>query len=111
MPHFLVLASYTTEAIAAMVQNPQNRMESIAPVAEKLGGKLLHTWLSFGEYDSVSIFEFPANVNAVALSFAASASGAVQNVVTIPLISWEKGMEAMLLALGAEFEPPEEDPA
>jgi uncharacterized protein with GYD domain len=41
MPHYLVQAAYTPEACAAMVKSPQDRLEALRPVVERLGGKLL----------------------------------------------------------------------
>ncbi len=40
MPQYLLQAAYTPEAWAAMVKSPQNRLEAVRPVIEKLGGKI-----------------------------------------------------------------------
>jgi uncharacterized protein with GYD domain len=42
-----------------MVKQPQNRLEAVRPVVEKLGGKWEHAWLAFGEYDIVGVVELP----------------------------------------------------
>ncbi len=51
MPQYLLQAAYTTDAWAAMVKKPQNRLDAVRPIIEKLGGKLEGGWLAFGEYD------------------------------------------------------------
>ena len=41
MPSYLLQASYTSEALAALVKNPQNRTEIIRKTVKNLGGKLI----------------------------------------------------------------------
>ena len=55
MATYLVQASYTSEALASLIKNPENRTEVVKKVAKKLGGKLSASWLSFGEYDLVMV--------------------------------------------------------
>src|SRR4030095_10248078 len=98
MPQFLLQAAYTRDAWPAMVKSPQNRLEAVRPVIEKLGGKIDGGWLSFGEYDVTVICQLPNNVSAAAFSMAASAGGAVKAVKTTPLMSMEEAIEAMRMA-------------
>ncbi len=51
MARFLVQAAYTAEAWAAMAKNPQNRLEAVQPVVQRLGGTVEDFWLAFGDYD------------------------------------------------------------
>ncbi len=106
MAYYLIQAAYTPEAWAAMVKNPQDRVQAIRPVAERLGGKLEQGWLAFGEYDIVAIFQMPDNVSAAAFSMAASAGGAVKAITTTPLMTIEEGVAAMRKAQGASYRPP-----
>ena len=106
MPQYLLQAGYTPDAWAAMVKSPQNRLEAVRPVIEKLGGKVLGGWLAFGEYDIALICELPDNVSAAAFSMAASAGGAVKAVKTTPLMTIEEAMEAMRKAGGVGYRPP-----
>ena len=76
MPSYLVQVAYTPDAWAAMVKQPQNRLEAVRPVVEKLGGKWEHAWLAFGEYDIVGVVELPENTDAAAFSMAVAAGGA-----------------------------------
>lgn len=106
MARYLFQASYTSEAWAAQVSNPQNRTDVIRPVIERLGGRLECAYLSFGDYDVVVIAELPDNTSAAAFSLAASAGGGVKAVKTTPLITVEEGIEAMKKAAGAGYRPP-----
>lgn len=106
MAYYLVQAAYTPEAWAAMAKNPQNRVEAVRPVAERLGGKLENGWLAFGEYDIVAILQMPDNASAAAFSIAASAGGAVKAIKTTPLMTTDEGIAAMKKASGVGYRPP-----
>lgn len=106
MAHYLVEVAYTGEAWAAQVSSPQNRIEAIRPVIERLGGRIESAYYAFGDYDVVGIMEMPDNVSAAAFSLAASAGGAVKAIKTIPLMTIEEGIEAMRKAAGAGYRPP-----
>lgn len=106
MAYYLLQAAYTPQAWTAMVKGPQNRLDAVRPVVEKLGGKVEGAWLAFGEYDAILICQMPDNVSAAAFSMAASAGGAVKAVKTTPLMTMEQAMDAMRKAGGAGYRPP-----
>jgi uncharacterized protein with GYD domain len=106
MPTYMVQASYTSTAWNKLVQRPENRMEVLKPVVEKLGGRILAWYYTFGDYDVVVLFEVPTNVTAAAFSMAIGGSGAVKEFKTTILMSPDDGFDAMLLAQGAGYRPP-----
>jgi uncharacterized protein with GYD domain len=106
VPSYLIQVAYTPDAWAAMVKQPQNRLDAVRPVVEKLGGKFEHAWLAFGEYDIIGVVELPDNTNAAAFAMAAAAGGALKAFKTTPLLSVEEGVEAMRKAQGAGYRPP-----
>src|SRR6516225_1655027 len=95
MPHYLQQVAYSQEGWAALVANPQNRIEAVRPAIEKLGGKIEAAWFSFGDYDIVVITELPDNVSAAAIAMAFAAGGACKSVQTTPLMSTEEAISAM----------------
>src|SRR5262249_27904381 len=105
MAYYLLQVAYTPEAWAARVKDPQTRLETRA-VAERLGRSVEGAWYSFGEYDAVSIMNFPDNVSAAAISIAASATGAIKAIKTTPLLTGEEGIAAMKKAGEAGYRPP-----
>ena len=106
MAYYLIQAAFTPDAWAKLVKNPQDRRQAIAPMIEKLGGRLENYWIAFGDYDSVVIVQAPDNVTAAALSLAASAGGALKAIKTTPLMTSEEAMEAMRKAATAGYRPP-----
>ena len=106
MALYMFQGSYTSEAWAAQLQNPQNRVEVVRPVIEGQGGKILSTYLAFGEYDVLIILEFPDNVSIAAVTLAVAAGGAFKAQKTTVLMSVEEGMEALRRASGTGYRPP-----
>jgi uncharacterized protein with GYD domain len=106
MAHFLLQGAYTTEAWKALVKNPQDRIEIIRPVIEKLGGSVEGAWFSFGEYDVVLVMRMPDNISASAFSLAVAAGGAFKVHKTTPLMTIAEGIEAMRKAAGLNYQPP-----
>ena len=97
--------SYSTEALAALIKNPQNRTEAVRKSVEKLGGKLTGIWLSSGDHDVVVIVELPDNIKAAALAMAVAASGTARSVKTTPLLSVEDGVAALKKAGNSGYKP------
>jgi uncharacterized protein with GYD domain len=91
MPHYLVQLSYTKEAVATLVENPQNCIEAVRPACEELGVTIRDAFLAFGDYDLVLLTEAHDNVQAAAISLAVTAGGAVADYKTTPLMTWEGG--------------------
>ena len=106
MAHYMIQVAYTADAAAALVKNPQNRIEAVRPVIERLGGSLEGAWFAFGEYDVVLIAQMPDNVSAAAFSFAVSAGGAIKAIKTTPLMSIEDGVGSLKKAGGAGYQAP-----
>jgi uncharacterized protein with GYD domain len=106
MPHFLTQVAYNEQAWQSLVSNPQNRLDAIRPVIEKLGGRVVNAYFAFGDYDFVLITELPDNVSAAALAIAASAGGACKTVKTTPLLENAEGLEALRKAATSGYRAP-----
>ena len=105
MPSYLFQVAYSADAWAAMIKRPQDRVEAVRKVVEKLGGKIGAFWLSFGDYDLIGVLEMPDNVSAAAFAVAVAAGGACKNVKTTPLLSVAEGLEAMKKAGSSGYKP------
>lgn len=105
MSSYLVQASYTTEAMASLIKNPQNRMEVVRKSVENLGGKLVGGWMSFGDYDIVLIAELPDLVSAAAIAVAAAAGGSLKSIKTTPLLSSDEAIAAAKKAANSGYTP------
>jgi uncharacterized protein with GYD domain len=105
MPHYLHQVAYSREGWEALLANPQNRIEAVRPVIEKLGGKLETAWFAFGEYDVLVVSELPDNVTAAAIAMAFAGGGACKAVQTTPLMSAEEALQAFKKAGECGYRP------
>jgi uncharacterized protein with GYD domain len=106
MPLYLGRFSYTTDAMKALLNEPQDRSAAAREVAESLGGKLLGFWFAFGEFDGVFLVEAPDNASAAALAMAVGAGGALSEVETTVLLDMDEAQDAMRKAAAATYRPP-----
>ena len=106
MPLYLTRFSYSTDAVKALVNQPQDRSAAAREVAESLDCKLLGFWYAFGEFDGVFLLEAPDNAAAAAVAMAVGASGALSEVETTVLLDMDEAQDAMRKAAAATYRPP-----
>lgn len=107
MPVFITQGRYTHEAMKGMMAKPENREPAVRQIIEKAGGKLLAFYITFGEYDWMSVSEGEQEGLAAAL-IAGAASGAVTDVRTMLAMSASDMKNACVKAgtLAASFRHP-----
>ena len=106
MAYYMLLGAYTSEAWAAQLKDPKNRVDAVRPAFEKLGGKIEQAFFTFGEYDILVIAQFPDSVSAAAISIAIAGGGAFKSAKTIPLLSIDDGLQALKKASTSGYRPP-----
>ena len=106
MPQYLGRFSYSSDAVRALVDSPQDREAAAREVVEALGGRMLGLWFCFGEFDGVFIAEVPDNTTAAALAMIVGGSGAMSRFETTPLIGMDEAQEAMRKAGAATYRAP-----
>jgi uncharacterized protein with GYD domain len=95
MPYFCHQVSYTKEAWAKLMENPQDRLEAVRAPIEKLGGELQTSFFAFGDFDVLAITQMPDNITAAAIAIAFAAGGSVQSIRTTPLLTASQAVEAL----------------
>ena len=106
MPLYLGRFCYTSDAMKALMNQPQDRSAAARELAESLGGKLLGFWYAFGEFDGVFLVEAPDNASAAALAMAVGSGGALSDVETTVLLDMDEAQDAMRKAAAATYRPP-----
>ena len=74
---YISLGSYTEQGIKSIKDSPK-RVDGIKKLAESLGGKMTHLYLTMGEHDLVAISEFPDDEAAAKFALAIGAAGNVR---------------------------------
>jgi uncharacterized protein with GYD domain len=106
MPLYMFQFNYTPETWARLSKNPENRAETVKALVEKMGGRLVAFYYSFGEYDGVIITEMPDASTAAAASIGAIAAGHLKRNETTQLVTVDEGMEIMRKAGRATIQAP-----
>jgi uncharacterized protein with GYD domain len=87
MPIYITQGRYTREAVKGMIVRPEDRADAISRLLSKAGGRLLGYYVTFGEYDFLSIAELPNDIQAAAALLAAASGGGVTDLRTTVAMS------------------------
>ena len=101
MAFYLFQASYSADAVKALIDNPQDREAIAAKAMEALDCKLHHLFFAFGTHDVVALIEAPDDKSMAATAMMVGASGTITGGSTTKLISMADAMEAMGMAAKA----------
>ncbi len=107
MPLYMIQARFTSEAWTALYASQTDRREVLSKMLEGAGGRLIDYYFSFGDSDVVVITEAPDNVTAASAVIAIARAGAVTDVRTTVLMSYDEGIEALKLSGSMAYSPPE----
>jgi uncharacterized protein with GYD domain len=105
MPIYITQGRYTRDAIKGMIVRPEDRADAISRLLSKAGGRLVGYYLTFGDYDFLSIAEIPNDIQAAAALLAAASGGGVSDLrTTVAMTSVEaKGAFAAASDLAPGF--------
>ncbi len=106
MPLYMTQFAYTPEAWAALIRQPEDRVELTRAQLEQAGGRLHEYYYSWGDYDGVMIFEAPDESVATAILLAGISAGHLKAVKTTTLLPAEKALAAMRTAGTLTLKPP-----
>ncbi len=105
MALYMLEVSYTSAALAALVKDPQDRIQVVTKAVKKLGGKVVGFWFAFGDSDVIGVLEMPDNASMAAFALAIGAGGACSKVKTTALLSVSEALSAMEKASTTGYKP------
>ena len=108
MPYYLMRFSYTPDAWAKLIKQPEDRRVVARAVIERLGGKLHGFWYAFGEHDGLVLIEAPDNTSVAAFSVGISARGSLRSAETTVLLTVEEAIEMLSKAQDLPYRAPGE---
>jgi uncharacterized protein with GYD domain len=82
MTIYITQGRYTREAIKGMVVKPEDRAEVLSRHVARAGGRLVSYYLTFGEYDFLTVIDAPGETQMAAILLAAAGSGGVSDLRT-----------------------------
>ncbi len=104
----MIQFSYKSETVGNLVKNPEDRSVAVKNLIEKLGGKLLAFYYTYGDYDGFLIADMPDNASTLATVMAAFSAGGTAKLKTTILITIEEALDAMKKASGLKLEQPKD---
>src|SRR5215467_5135501 len=105
MPLYVYRAAYAPKTLAALIQEPQDRIEMLRPTLEAIGVKILAGGYPFGQYDVLVVYEAPDDTTAASVAIAVAAGGAVRSAKTTRLLSGQEWIESLRKAQGSQYTP------
>ncbi len=108
MVHYLFQWTYKDTSIKAMVETPQDRPAELRKAVEAFGGRVHQFFFAFGDYDGISIVEFPSNESCAACAVTLAGAGANMVLRTTVLLTANEGQAAMVRASSVQsgYRPP-----
>jgi uncharacterized protein with GYD domain len=108
MPIYITQGRYTREAIKGMIVKPEDRYEALSRHVARVGGRVLSYYMTFGEYDFLTVIEAPGETQMATVLLAAAASGGVVDLrTTVAMTSIEaKGAFAAASDLAPSYRSP-----
>jgi uncharacterized protein with GYD domain len=104
VPLYLAKFSMTPKAWAKLIKEPEDRRQTVGPLLEANGGKLLGFWYAFG--DRYVLAEAPDNTTIASALVTVAASGAFSSLSTTVLLTVEETLDALAKAQGIAYRPP-----
>ena len=87
---YITQGRYTREAIKGMIVKPEDRADAISRAMSRVGGRLIGYYVTFGEFDFLTICEAPDETHMMAALLAAAGGGGVTDMrTTVALTSTE----------------------
>ena len=105
MPYYLFQWKYKDRAIQAMIETPQDRSAELRKAVEAFHGRMHQFFFAFGEYDGLSIVEFPNNESCASCAATLTGAGANTSLQTTALLTANEGQAAMLRASSVQRPP------
>ncbi len=91
----MIQFSYTPQAMSKLIKHPEDRSRYIKEVIEKLGGRMLSFYYTYGDYDGFVIVEAPDNISSLAVNFAADNPEVLAKTHTVVCIPVNDALQAM----------------
>lgn len=108
MAIYVTQGRYSDRAMKGMVDHPEDRMPAVEKLMEAAGGKLLHYYVTMGEYDFLIVTETTATSHDfLAALLVAGATGGVTDLKTTQAFTTAEAKAAMERAneIRAGFQP------
>jgi len=106
MALYLIQETATSQAVAAIMRDPQDRTEHIRSVLQAVGGKLEHFFLAYNENTAYLLVEIPDLESLAKVVWAFQAGGGPMSVRATPLMTFTEAVGVFQKAGNLGYRPP-----
>jgi uncharacterized protein with GYD domain len=106
MTLYLIEETASSEAIAALMKDPQDRTEHIRSLFEAVGGKLLHFFIAYNENTAYLLAEIPDQESLAEVVWAFQAGGGPTAIRATPLMTFTEAVDVWKKAGSLDYSPP-----
>ena len=104
MALYMYQSTYTAESVAALIREPEDRIEAVRPGLEAAGARIVVGGYPFGEHKIVLLIEVPDDTTAASLGLVGTSSGAFGQVKITQLLSGQEWVESLRKAQGSQYQ-------
>lgn len=105
MRRYMIQIKYNASSVKGLVASPQDRKPQAAVIMQKIGGRLIDFYFTFGAWDAVIIVELESDIHAMAVALA-DVAGDVGTTQLTTLYSMEDAVAAMQMAATIDYQAP-----
>jgi uncharacterized protein with GYD domain len=105
MPIFITQGRFTREYLRGGLARPEDRHAVVSRLCHEAGGKLLHMYLTLGQYDFLAVAEMPDAMSASLLALVAGGGGGIENTVTTQAFTTAESKEMFERAGKIAYKP------
>ena len=93
MPTYVLLTTLTAQGLQTLRSNPE-RLREVNRDVEELGARVLHQWMTLGNYDFVNVVDAPDETTIAKVSVVLGARGS-SKLTTLTAISVDEFISAL----------------
>jgi uncharacterized protein with GYD domain len=90
MAKYAIFFTYSSDALARMINNPGDRTAAVRQLTDSVGGSLESAYWMFGTHDGFVIVDVPDPVRAAAVSVAVGSTGSFKHLETHELLTQDQ---------------------
>ena len=106
MTLYLIEETASSQAIAAIIKNPQDRTEHIRTIFEAVGGKLWHFFIAYNENTAYLLAEVPDQESLAEVVWSFQAGGGPTSIKATPVMTSTEAVEVFKKAGSLGYRPP-----
>jgi len=106
MTKYLIQETVTSQAVAALMQNPHDRTEAIRPVFESVGGKLENFYIALNENTAYIIADITDQDSLAAILWTFQAGGGPISIKATPLMTAKEAVDMLKKAESLGYHGP-----